>query len=167
MRIEQTQTVYKPWLCSQHFRLTQVHCSNRIPCQRYCLEVQQRCPFILPDSDDLNQGGSPSFVCTGLWERHAVAVETECCAVRWDFPPDGRAAAAGAAPQRTHPACLHRTSVSSSAACRLCGSRLKLCTLVLVLLHTAVILSAAQNSTGLGLDLGPLSPMEETSPSEE
>lgn len=42
-----------------------MHCSNRIPCRKYCLEVQQRCPFILPDNDELIYGGSPSFICTG------------------------------------------------------------------------------------------------------
>ncbi|XP_064166591.1 NALCN channel auxiliary factor 1-like isoform X2 [Anguilla rostrata] len=141
-----------------------MHCSNKIPCKQYCLEVQQRCPFILPDNDDLIQGGSPSFICTGLSEIHAAEVETECCDVRWSLKPDSRSPGAGAL-KRTHPSCLHRTSVSTSGASRLCSSRLKLCVLVLVLLHTVVILSAAHNSTGL--DLGPLSPMEEASPSEE
>lgn len=60
-----TQMVYKPWLCSQYFQTSQRQCSKRIPCAQYCLEVQQRCPFILPDNDDLIQGGSPSFICTG------------------------------------------------------------------------------------------------------
>ncbi|XP_064166590.1 NALCN channel auxiliary factor 1-like isoform X1 [Anguilla rostrata] len=162
--MEECKAVYKPWVCAQHFRTTQMHCSNKIPCKQYCLEVQQRCPFILPDNDDLIQGGSPSFICTGLSEIHAAEVETECCDVRWSLKPDSRSPGAGAL-KRTHPSCLHRTSVSTSGASRLCSSRLKLCVLVLVLLHTVVILSAAHNSTGL--DLGPLSPMEEASPSEE
>ncbi|TRY94468.1 hypothetical protein DNTS_004612 [Danionella cerebrum] len=59
------ETVYKHWLCGQFFHTTQMHCSNRIPCRRYCQEVQQRCPFILPDNDELIYGGSPSFICTG------------------------------------------------------------------------------------------------------
>lgn len=59
------QTVYKQWICAQFFHTTQMHCSNRIPCRKYCLEVQQRCPFILPDNDELIYGGSPSFICTG------------------------------------------------------------------------------------------------------
>ncbi|KAJ8350775.1 hypothetical protein SKAU_G00259050 [Synaphobranchus kaupii] len=151
---------YKPWLCSQHFHTTQMHCNNKIPCKQYCLEVQQRCPYILPDNDDLIQGGSPSFICTGLLENHAADVETECCDVRWDFDSRSRGPL-----KRTHPSCVHRTSVSSSAACRLCSSRLKLCVLVLVLLHTVVILSTAHNSTGLSL--ASLSSMEETSPSED
>lgn len=65
-----TQMVYKPWLCSQYFQTSQRQCSKRIPCAQYCLEVQQRCPFILPDNDDLIQGGSPSFICTGTKKKH-------------------------------------------------------------------------------------------------
>lgn len=60
------QTVYKAWLCSQYFEVTQFHCSNRIPCKQYCLEVQTRCPFILPDNDDVIYGGLSSFICTGI-----------------------------------------------------------------------------------------------------
>ncbi|KAG7467469.1 hypothetical protein MATL_G00153920 [Megalops atlanticus] len=156
--------VYKPWLCSQYFRMTQMHCSNKIPCKQYCLEVQQRCPFILPDNDDLIHGGSPSFVCTGLLENYQASAETEteCCDVRWDFKPDSRSRGTA---HRTHPSCHHRTSVTTSAAARLCNSRLKLCVLVLVLLHTVVTLTAAQNSTGLGL--GAFSATEESAANEE
>lgn len=60
-----SQMVYKPWLCSQYFQATQRNCSKRIPCAQYCLEVQQRCPFVLPDNDDFIHGGNPSFICTG------------------------------------------------------------------------------------------------------
>ncbi|KAI1899879.1 hypothetical protein AGOR_G00066310 [Albula goreensis] len=158
------QAVYKPWLCSQYFQMTQMHCSNKIPCKQYCLEVQQRCPFILPDNDDLIHGGSPSFICTGLLENHAANVGTECCDVRWDFRPDSQS---GGTLRRTHPSCHRRTSVTASAAARLCGSsRLKLCVLVLVLLHTVVTLTVTQTSE-TGLDLGPLSHAEESSASEE
>lgn len=59
------QTAYKPWLCAQYFPTTQLSCQKRVPCRQYCLEVQQSCPFILPDNDDLIHGGSPSFICTG------------------------------------------------------------------------------------------------------
>lgn len=66
------QTVYKPWLCAQYFQSPQSGCSHKIPCEQYCLEVQQRCPFILPDNDDLIHGGTPSFICRGwyasIWE---------------------------------------------------------------------------------------------------
>lgn len=59
------QTAYKPWLCAQYFPTTQLSCPRKVPCHQYCLEVQQSCPFILPDNDDLIHGGSPSFICTG------------------------------------------------------------------------------------------------------
>uniref|UniRef100_A0A7N6BZ35 NALCN channel auxiliary factor 1 n=2 Tax=Anabas testudineus TaxID=64144 RepID=A0A7N6BZ35_ANATE len=128
--MEECKMVYKPWLCSQYFQTTQIHCSKRIPCGQYCLEVQQRCPFILPDNDDLIHGGSPSFICTGLLEDYPSSVDpdAECCDVRWDLRADNRSRGTL---KRTHPPCQHRTSLSSSAACRLCNSRLKLCLLVL------------------------------------
>ncbi|RVE57859.1 hypothetical protein OJAV_G00203510 [Oryzias javanicus] len=156
--------VYKPWLCSQYFQTTQMHCSNRIPCGQYCLEVQQRCPFILPDNDDLIHGGSPSFICTGLLEDHPSGVDPDakCCDVRWDLKADNRSRGTL---KRTHPPCQHRTSLSSSAACRLCNSRLKLCLLVLVLLHTVASLTASHNATGLGLPA--ISPLEESPANEE
>ncbi|KAJ1118865.1 hypothetical protein NDU88_007052, partial [Pleurodeles waltl] len=56
-------TVYKAWLCSQYFEVTQLDCSSKIPCKQYCLEVQTRCPFILPDNDDVVYGGLSSFIC--------------------------------------------------------------------------------------------------------
>lgn len=64
-----SQIVYKPWLCSQYFQATQRHCSKRIPCAQYCLEVQQRCPFVMPDNDDFIHGGNPSFICTGTEKK--------------------------------------------------------------------------------------------------
>ncbi|CAL8369020.1 unnamed protein product [Arctogadus glacialis] len=118
--------VYKPWLCSQYFQTSQLTCSRRIPCGQYCLEVQKRCPFILPDNDDLIHGGSPSFICTGLLEDFPAGVsrDVECCDVRW-----GAAAA--------------RTPEASHAPCRCGGAQLGggghtaggLCLLALVLLH--------------------------------
>uniref|UniRef100_A0A3P9HNP9 Family with sequence similarity 155 member A n=1 Tax=Oryzias latipes TaxID=8090 RepID=A0A3P9HNP9_ORYLA len=162
--MEECKMVYKPWLCSQYFQTTQMHCSNRIPCGQYCLEVQQRCPFILPDNDDLIHGGSPSFICTGLLEDHPSGVDPDakCCDVRWDLKADNRSRGTL---KRTHPPCQHRTSLSSSAACRLCNSRLKLCLLVLVLLHTVASLTASHNATGLGLPA--ISPLEESPANEE
>lgn len=156
--------VYKPWLCSQYFHTTQIHCGKRIPCGQYCLEVQQRCPFILPDNDDLIHGGSPSFICTGLLEDYPSGVDphAECCDVRWDLKVDNRS---WGTLKRTHPPCQHRTSLSSSAACRLCNSRLKLCLLVLVLLHTVASLTASHNTTGLGLPT--ITPLEESPANEE
>ncbi|XP_042350935.1 transmembrane protein FAM155A [Plectropomus leopardus] len=162
--MEECKMVYKPWLCSQYFQTTQMHCSKRIPCGQYCLEVQQRCPFVLPDNDDLIHGGSPSFICTGLLEDHPSGVDpdSECCDVRWDLKVDNRSRGTL---KRTHPPCQHRTSLSSSAACRLCNSRLKLCLLVLVLLHTVASLTASHNATGLGLPA--ITPLEESPANEE
>lgn len=45
--------------------MTQQQCRQRIPCKQYCLEVQTRCPFVLPDNDELIYGGLPGFICTG------------------------------------------------------------------------------------------------------
>lgn len=59
------QMAYKPWLCAQFFPTARRSCKQKVPCHQYCLEVQQSCPFILPDNDDLIHGGSPSFICTG------------------------------------------------------------------------------------------------------
>nr|XP_046260110.1 transmembrane protein FAM155A [Scatophagus argus] len=162
--MEECKMAYKPWLCSQYFQTTQMHCSKRIPCGQYCLEVQQRCPFILPDNDDLIHGGSPSFICTGLLENYPSGVDpdAECCDVRWDLKVDNRSRGTL---KRTHPPCQHRTSLSSSAACRLCNSRLKLCLLVLVLLHTVASLTASHNATGLGLPA--ITPLEESPANEE
>ncbi|CAG05856.1 unnamed protein product [Tetraodon nigroviridis] len=161
---KKSETVYKQWLCSQYFQTTQVHCSRRIPCGHYCLQVQQRCPFILPDNDDLIHGGSPSFICTGLLEDHPSGVDpgAECCDVRWDLKVESRSRGTL---RRTHPPCQHRTSLSSSAACRLCNSRLKLCLLVLVLLHTVASLTASHNATGMGLPA--ITSLEESPANEE
>ncbi|KAM9804751.1 NALCN channel auxiliary factor 1 [Neosynchiropus ocellatus] len=161
--MEECKLVYKPWLCSQYFQTSQESCTNRIPCGQYCLEVQQRCPFVLPDNDDLIHGGSPSFICTGLLEDYPSGVDpkAKCCDVRWDLK-DNRSRGTL---KRTHPPCQHRTSLSSSAACRLCNSRLKLCLLVLVLLHTVASLTASHNATGLGLPA--ITPLEESPANEE
>ncbi|KAM9343366.1 NALCN channel auxiliary factor 1 [Pholidichthys leucotaenia] len=162
--MDECKMVYKPWLCSQYFQTSQMHCTNRIPCSQYCLEVQQRCPFVLPDNDDLIHGGNPSFICTGLLEDYPSGMDpnAECCDVRWDLKADNRSRGTL---KRTHPPCQHRTSLSSSAACRLCNSRLKLCLLVLVLLHTVASLTASHNATGLGLPA--ITPLEESPANEE
>ncbi|XP_007228055.1 NALCN channel auxiliary factor 1 [Astyanax mexicanus] len=155
--MDECTTVYKHWLCSQYFQTTQMHCSNRIPCTQYCLEVQQRCPFILPDNDELIYGGSPSFICTGLLEDTPSDADAECCDVRWDSKPDN---SSKGTLKRTHPSCQHGTSLTSSAASRLCNSRLKLCLLVLVLLHTVATITASHNLTTI-------SSLEENSTNEE
>uniref|UniRef100_A0A8C3IG31 NALCN channel auxiliary factor 1 n=1 Tax=Chrysemys picta bellii TaxID=8478 RepID=A0A8C3IG31_CHRPI len=155
-------TVYKAWLCSQYFEVTQFHCSNRIPCKQYCLEVQTRCPFILPDNDDVIYGGLSSFICTGLYENYPTNAEPECCDVRWGLLPDNQSK--GTIKTSDSSMC-HRTSLTVSSASRLCNSRLKLCVLVLILLHTVLTVSAAQNSTGLGF--GGITTLEDNSTNEE
>ena len=47
------------------FEVAQLNCRKTIPCKQYCLEVQTRCPFILPDNDEVIYGGLSSFICTG------------------------------------------------------------------------------------------------------
>lgn len=72
------QIVYKAWLCSQYFEVTQFNCRKTIPCKQYCLEVQTRCPFILPDNDEVIYGGLSSFICTGT-----VPGGSLCTSLRW------------------------------------------------------------------------------------
>jgi hypothetical protein len=52
-----------------------------------------------------------------------------------------------------------------SSATRLCHGRLKLCVLVLMLLHTVLTASVAQNTTGLSL--GGLTTLEENATNED
>ncbi|XP_072513867.1 NALCN channel auxiliary factor 1 [Salminus brasiliensis] len=149
--MEECKMVYKPWLCAQFFQSNQSSCSRKVPCEQYCLEVQQRCPFILPDNDDLIHGGTPSFICTGLSEKGNAEQEPQCCDVRWDLKSSNRSRGTF---KRTHPSCQHGSSVTTGAAAssgapRLGQGRLKLCLLVLVLLHTVATMTASQNSTCL------------------
>ncbi|KAF7252661.1 hypothetical protein EYD10_02081 [Varanus komodoensis] len=200
-------TVYKAWLCSQYFEVTQSHCNNTIPCKQYCLEVQTRCPFILPDNDDVIYGGLSSFICTagpspvcamtsqhyhaqnkgdvnhllnqlfhtsyrnqsldfystqGLYDNYPTNAEPECCDVRWGLLSDNQSK--GTIKTSDSMMC-HRTSLTVSSASRLCNSRLKLCVLVLILLHTVLTVSAAQNSTELGF--GGITNLEDNSTNEE
>ncbi|EGW00079.1 Transmembrane protein FAM155A [Cricetulus griseus] len=160
MEEEVTQIVYKAWLCSQYFEVTQFNCRKTIPCKQYCLEVQTRCPFILPDNDEVIYGGLSSFICTGLYETFLTNDEPECCDIRSEEQsaprPKGTLDRKDSCP---------RTSLTVSSATRLCPARLKLCVLVLILLHTVLTASAAQNSTGLGL--GGLPTLEDNSTRED
>ncbi|XP_047612363.1 NALCN channel auxiliary factor 1 [Phacochoerus africanus] len=157
---EDCKIVYKAWLCSQYFEVAQLNCRKTIPCKQYCLEVQTRCPFILPDNDEVIYGGLSSFICTGLYETFLTNDEPECCDVRREatprHPSAGRVDRGGPCP---------RTSPPASSATRLCPSRLRLCVLVLILLHTVLTASAAHNATALGL--GGIQALEERSASEE
>nr|XP_028583971.1 transmembrane protein FAM155A [Podarcis muralis] len=158
---EDCKTVYKAWLCSQYFEVTQSHCNHTIPCKQYCLEVQTRCPFILPDNDDVIYGGLSSFICTGLYDNYPTNAEPECCDVRWGLLSDNQSKGT----IKTSDSMCHRTSLTVSSASRLCNSRLKLCVLVLILLHTVLTVSAAQNSTELGF--GGITTLEDNSTNEE
>ncbi|XP_028671346.1 NALCN channel auxiliary factor 2 [Erpetoichthys calabaricus] len=158
--------VYKAWLCSEYFNVTQSRCLHRIPCKQYCLEVQTSCPFVLPDNDDLVYGGLSSFICTGLLENHLTNAEAECCDVRWgacDPPLDGVFNSSTKFMDST--TCHHPSSLPVSAASRLCHSRLKLCVLVLILLHTVVTFSTVQNNGGVSLEA--LTALEDSSTREE
>ncbi|KAM8786498.1 NALCN channel auxiliary factor 1 isoform 1-T1 [Rhynchonycteris naso] len=157
---EDCKIVYKAWLCSQYFEVAQFNCRKTIPCKQYCLEVQTRCPFILPDNDEVIYGGLSSFICTGLYETFLTNDEPECCDVRREEqsknPSKGRVENSGS---------CHRTSLTVSSATRLCNSRLKLCVLVLILLHTVLTASAAENTTALSFR--GINTLEESSANEE
>ncbi|XP_038151804.1 transmembrane protein FAM155A [Cyprinodon tularosa] len=161
--MEQCKMAYKPWLCAQYFPNIKLSCQRKIPCHRYCLEVQQSCPFILPDNDDLIHGGNPSFICTGLLGDHPSDSEAECCDVRWDSKMDSPS---GSTLKRTASSCQPEgASVTSAASSRLCSGRLKICLLALVLLQTVIIISASHNSTLL--EVAAIFSLEEGSSNEE
>nr|XP_030712632.1 transmembrane protein FAM155A [Globicephala melas] len=157
---EDCKIVYKAWLCSQYFEVAQLNCRKTIPCKQYCLEVQTRCPFILPDNDEVIYGGLSSFICTGLYETFLTNDEPECCDVRREAksntPSKGTVDRGGSCP---------RTSLPASAAPRLGPGRLRLCVLMLMLLHTVLTASAAQNATALGV--GGVHALDERSASKE
>ncbi|XP_039768250.1 transmembrane protein FAM155B [Ornithorhynchus anatinus] len=177
------KAVYKAWLCSEYFNVTQQQCRRRVPCKQYCLEVQTRCPFVLPDNDDLIYGGLPGFICAGWLEAPAGGEEAECCDVKWDscdLPPDGGNASARTPEsqptpdhhqqqqqrrprrrrqqQRRRPPRPARSAHARPSPPPVsAGSRLRLrlCVLVLVLLRTVVSLG------GGGAGLEALPPREE------
>ncbi|XP_008580693.1 PREDICTED: transmembrane protein FAM155A-like [Galeopterus variegatus] len=95
-----------------------------------------------------------------LYETFLTNDEPECCDVRREEqsnnPSKGTVEKSDS---------CHRTSLTVSSATRLCNSRLKLCVLVLILLHTVLTASAAQNTTALSL--GGLNTLEENSTNEE
>ncbi|XP_028571152.1 NALCN channel auxiliary factor 2 [Podarcis muralis] len=182
------KAVYKAWLCSEYFNVTQLQCQHRIPCKQYCLEVQTRCPFVLPDNDELIYGGLPGFICTGLLERELPDQEAKCCDVRWDSCDrhlEGyRNASAKSEPfhdqhhntphnhqqrqQQHYNLYYHHTQyhhhhpslLPVSAGSRLSNSKIRFCVLVLMLLHTMVSFSSVHSSGGLSLGAYPT--MDET-----
>ncbi|XP_075418735.1 NALCN channel auxiliary factor 1 [Tenrec ecaudatus] len=157
---EDCKVVYKAWLCSQYFEVTQFNCRKTIPCKQYCLEVQTRCPFILPDNDEVIYGGLSSFICTGLYETFLTNDEPQCCDVRRE--EHSNSLSKGTVEKSDS---CHRTSLTASSATRLCNSRLKLCVLVLILLHTVLTASAAQNATELSF--GGINALDENSTNED
>ncbi|XP_077330177.1 NALCN channel auxiliary factor 2 isoform X1 [Lithobates pipiens] len=187
--VGECKAVYKAWLCSEYFNVTQRQCRNGIPCKQYCLEVQTRCPFILPDNDDLIYGGLPGFICSAdLLENHMSNTDAVCCDVRWHSCKNTGSGAHNTSkssnPQsmyyqhrsrhyqhphhrhhHLHPYHHHHkpSLLPVSAGSRLGNTRLKLCVLVLMLLHTMASFSAVQNRVGLEAMPG----MDETSAREE
>ncbi|XP_061089976.1 NALCN channel auxiliary factor 2-like [Conger conger] len=158
---EDCKSVYKAWLCSEYFSATQTQCHHRIPCKQYCLEVQTKCPFVLPDNDDLVYGGTSSFICTGELD---TSLDTECCDVRWSSCSpvasggcNASTGLRGSFPRQRRPV---------SAAARLgggAGGKLRLCVLVLFLLQTVVSFSAVQDNGGVAMETS----LEEGSAREE
>ncbi|XP_015278795.1 PREDICTED: transmembrane protein FAM155B-like [Gekko japonicus] len=185
--------VYKAWLCSEYFNVTQLQCQHRIPCKQYCLEVQTRCPFVLPDNDELIYGGLPGFICTGLLENQFPNAEAKCCDVQWDScdrQPDSNYNASTKSTEsesfhkQHHDTPLHQQQhhyhlyyhhhqyhqphpslLPVSAGSRLSNSKIRLCVLVLMLLHTMVSFSTVHSSGAIvngGLSLEALPTMDES-----
>uniref|UniRef100_A0A670Z1C2 NALCN channel auxiliary factor 2 n=1 Tax=Pseudonaja textilis TaxID=8673 RepID=A0A670Z1C2_PSETE len=153
--IRDCKAVYKAWLCSEYFDVTQLQCQHRIPCKQYCLEVETRCPFVLPDNDELVYGGLPGFLCTGKLPDP----EAKCCDVQWDscdpYPDRSNNTS-----QHYHLYYHHHqypppSLLPVSAGSRLSHSKIRLCVLVLMLLHTMVSFSGVHSSEGLSLDVLP------------
>ncbi|XP_074064648.1 NALCN channel auxiliary factor 2 [Macrotis lagotis] len=174
------KAVYKAWLCSEYFNVSQQNCHPRVPCKQYCLEVQTRCPFVLPDNDELIYGGLPGFICAGVMESPRGPEEAECCEV--DLKPCGSLGGSKGSSwgeqafpepsqhQQLPPSHYHLLAPStlllpaSGGSC-LSPSRIRLCFLVLMLLHTVATFSSSQSAGGLGLEVLPA--LEEGVPREE
>ncbi|MGH0171927.1 UNVERIFIED_CONTAM: hypothetical protein FKN15_062205 [Acipenser sinensis] len=144
-------TVYILWIMGVVvLLLTECHTIVRLPTAHFCI------------SSDLALQSAEA----GLLEDHLTNEEPECCDVRWSScgpPLDGvYNASTKFMDSSTH---HHRSSLPVSAASRLCNSRLKLCVLVLILLHTVVTFSTIQNNGGVSLEA--LTTMEDSSTREE
>lgn len=101
-----------------------------------------------------------SCVFSGLLENgDNTKHEPQCCDVRWELKFNE---CSDSTFKRTHPSRQH-TSATTSGAPRLNQGRLKLCLLVLVLLHTVATMTAVQNSTCLAT----IFPLEDNAPREE
>uniref|UniRef100_A0A8C6WVU8 Uncharacterized protein n=1 Tax=Neogobius melanostomus TaxID=47308 RepID=A0A8C6WVU8_9GOBI len=96
--MDQCKMAYKWWLCAQFFPRTAPACPDTVPCAQSCLQVQQSCPYILPDNEDLIHGGSPSFICTGTalcWTAPALQ-ETHIYTPKDVYPLQGVSSSGGA-----------------------------------------------------------------------
>ncbi|XP_021481827.2 NALCN channel auxiliary factor 2 [Meriones unguiculatus] len=175
------KAVYKAWLCSEYFSVTQQECEHWVPCKQYCLEVQTQCPFFLPDNEEMVYGGLPGFICTGLLDTSPKRPETKCCDVQWASCESKKKKLKESEPPQTHHQQFHHSyfhhyhqqyhhyhprhdppsHVSNkpsllpvSGGSRLSPSRIWLCVLVLMLLHTIVSFSS-HGGGGLGLQTLP------------
>ncbi|XP_058010625.1 NALCN channel auxiliary factor 2-like [Ahaetulla prasina] len=195
--IRDCKAVYKAWLCSEYFDVTQLQCQHRIPCKQYCLEVETRCPFVLPDNDELVYGGLPGFLCTGLLENQLPDPEAKCCDMQWDscdpqpdrsYNTSSKSTKSESFHSPRHEAPHHQQEQQQqqqqkeqqqqeqkqhyhlyyhhhqypppsllpvSAGSRLSHSKIRLCVLVLMLLHTMVSFSGVHSSEGLSLEVLP------------
>ncbi|OWJ99228.1 hypothetical protein Celaphus_00009885, partial [Cervus elaphus hippelaphus] len=174
--------VYKAWLCSEYFSVTQQECQRWVPCKQYCLEVQTRCPFILPDNEEMVYGGLPGFICTGLLDTSPKRPETKCCDVQWVSCESEKKKFKESEAPKTHHQQFHHSYfhhyhqqyhhyhprheppgrlghkpslLPVSGGSRLSPSRIRLYILVLVLLHTMVSFSSSQSGGGPGLEALP------------
>ncbi|XP_006896020.1 PREDICTED: transmembrane protein FAM155B-like [Elephantulus edwardii] len=186
------KAIYKAWLCSEYFSVTQQECQRWVPCKQYCLEVQTWCPFLLPDNEEMVYGGLPGFICTGLLDTSPKNPETKCCDMqRVSCESEKKEFKESEAPQTHHqqfhhsyfhhyhqqyhhyhshhdpPGLInHKPSLLPvSGGSHFNPSRIRLCVLVLMLLHTMV--SFSSNQEGVGLRLEALSALEEGLTQEE
>ncbi|KAG8144342.1 hypothetical protein E2320_012865 [Naja naja] len=173
--IRDCKAVYKAWLCSEYFDVTQLQCQHRIPCKQYCLEVETKCPFVLPDNDELVYGGLPGFLCTVFNDNTSTtSPESESShSPRHDAPhhqqeqrrrqqrqKEQQQQQQEQKQQHYHLYYHHHqypppSLLPVSAGSRLSHSKLRLCVLVLMLLHTMVSFSGVHSSEGLSLDVLP------------
>ncbi|XP_053329944.1 NALCN channel auxiliary factor 2-like [Spea bombifrons] len=142
---------------------------------------------MLPDNDEFIYGGLPGFICKPeLLENHMSNTEAECCDVRWHSCNTPGSSNHNSSTKSSnsqsiyyqphghhhhhhrhhhlHPYHHHHPSLLPvSAGSRLGNTRLRLCVLVFMLLHTMASFSAVQN----GVRLEPMTAMDETSAREE
>ncbi|XP_036988976.2 NALCN channel auxiliary factor 2 [Artibeus jamaicensis] len=176
------KAVYKAWLCSEYFSVTQQECERWVPCKQYCLEVQTRCPFILPDNEEMVYGGLPGFICTGLLDTSPKRPESKCCDVQWVSCESEKKKFKESEAPKTHHQQFHHSYfhhyhqqyhhyhprhdppghighkpslLPVSGGSRLSPSRIRFYVLVLMLLHTMVSFSSSQSGGGLGLEALP------------